>query len=45
MERVLEDISFDAPARTGTTITVDSQYVRERLKEILKDEDLSRFIL
>jgi ATP-dependent HslUV protease ATP-binding subunit HslU len=45
MERVIEDISFDAPARTGSTITVDADYVRNELDEILKDQDLSRFIL
>ncbi len=45
MERVVEDISFDAPARSGSTVTVDAAYVKDRLKEILKDQDLSRFIL
>ncbi len=45
MERVIEEISFDAPARTGTTITIDANYVKDRLKAILKDQDLSRFIL
>jgi ATP-dependent HslUV protease ATP-binding subunit HslU len=45
MERVIEDISFDAPARSGTSITIDAAYVRDRLKDILKDQDLSRFIL
>jgi ATP-dependent HslUV protease ATP-binding subunit HslU len=45
MERVIEDISFDAPARSGTKVTIDAEYVRERLKDILKDQDLSRFIL
>ena len=45
MERVIEDISFDAPARAGATITIDADYVKERLKKILKDQDLSRYIL
>jgi ATP-dependent HslUV protease ATP-binding subunit HslU len=45
MERVIEDISFDAPARKGTSVTIDAGYVKERLKDILKDQDLSRFIL
>jgi ATP-dependent HslUV protease ATP-binding subunit HslU len=45
MERVVEEISFDAPARSGSTITIDAVYVKDRLKEILKDQDLSRFIL
>ncbi|RJP23761.1 MAG: ATP-dependent protease ATPase subunit HslU [Candidatus Abyssobacteria bacterium SURF_5] len=45
MERVIETISFDAPVHAGTSVTVDSSYVRERLRDILKDQDLSRFIL
>jgi ATP-dependent HslUV protease ATP-binding subunit HslU len=45
MERVVEKISFDAPERSGETITIDAAYVSDRLKEILKDQDLSRFIL
>jgi ATP-dependent HslUV protease ATP-binding subunit HslU len=45
MERVIEDISFDAPERAGSTITIDADYVRKRLEDILKDQDLSRFIL
>ncbi len=45
MERVIEGISFDAPERAGEKITIDAAYVKERLKDILKDQDLSRFIL
>ena len=45
MERVIEEISFDAPARAGSKITIDADYVKERLEEILKDQGLSRFIL
>ena len=45
MERVIEDISFDAPERAGEKITIDAAYVHERLKDILKDQDLSRYIL
>ncbi|RJP66745.1 MAG: ATP-dependent protease ATPase subunit HslU [Candidatus Abyssobacteria bacterium SURF_17] len=45
MERIIEDISFDAPTRSGSTINIDADYVKERLKDILKDQDLSRFIL
>jgi ATP-dependent HslUV protease ATP-binding subunit HslU len=44
-ERVLEDVSFDAPSLAGQTITVDAAFVDERLGELLKDEDLSRYIL
>ncbi len=45
IERVVEQISFDAPERSGETITVDAALVRERLEPFIKDEDLSRFIL
>ncbi|HEX5156705.1 MAG TPA: ATP-dependent protease ATPase subunit HslU [Ktedonobacterales bacterium] len=44
-ERVLEEVSFNAPALTGETVTVDAAFVDERLGELLKDEDLSRYIL
>ncbi len=45
MERVFEEISFDAPDMQEKQVVVDSAYVRERLSEILTDEDLSRYIL
>ncbi|MCH7596779.1 MAG: ATP-dependent protease ATPase subunit HslU [Planctomycetes bacterium] len=45
MERLMEQISFDAPQRRGETIRIDEAYVTERLAEISKDADLSRFIL
>ena len=45
LERLLEQISFDAPEMQGRTITIDAGYVRERLEEILRDQDLSRYIL
>lgn len=45
MERLMEQISFDAPERRGETIRIDEAYVTERLAEISKDADLSRFIL
>lgn len=45
MEKVLDDISFDAPQRKGEKITVDRQYVRDKLVDVIKDEDLSRYIL
>ena len=45
MERLLEDISFDAPTLTEKKITIDALAVKNRLKDIIKDEDLSRFIL
>jgi ATP-dependent HslUV protease ATP-binding subunit HslU len=45
MERVLDEISFDAPERKGQQITVDGDYVRKMLTDIVKDQDLSRYIL
>ena len=45
MERVLDEISFDAPERKGQQITVDADYVRKMLADIVKDQDLSRYIL
>jgi len=45
MERVLEEISFEAPERQGEKIVVDREYVRSRLADLVTDEDLSRYIL
>lgn len=45
MEKVLEDLLFEAPGLTGQKIKIDVTYVRERLKKIVEDEDLSRYIL
>ncbi len=45
LERLLENVSFDAPAMSGKTVTIDSEAVREQLGEILGSEDLSQFIL
>ncbi len=45
MERLLEDISYEAPDRSGSTITVDAAYVQNSLGELVEDEDLSRYIL
>ncbi len=45
MERVLDDISFVASEKQGDKLTVDSAYVRSRVEDLAKDQDLSRFIL
>jgi ATP-dependent HslUV protease ATP-binding subunit HslU len=45
LERLLDEISFDAPERPGASITIDAAYVRERLADIVRSEDLSRYIL
>lgn len=45
MERLLEELSFDAPDCGSQTVTVDRAYVKMRLDDIRRDEDLSRFVL
>ena len=45
MERLLEDLSFEAEDRQGETVIVDADYVRERLAGLAKDTDLSKYIL
>src|SRR3989475_291740 len=45
MERLLDEISFDAPEMGGREVVIDGAYVRERLNPILQDQDLSRYIL
>jgi ATP-dependent HslUV protease ATP-binding subunit HslU len=45
MERVLDELSFDAPEKKGQQVTVDADYVRQMLTDIVKDQDLSRYIL
>jgi len=45
MERVLDEISFGATDRSGETLAIDGSYVRARVEELAKDQDLSRFIL
>jgi ATP-dependent HslUV protease ATP-binding subunit HslU len=45
MERLLDDVSFDAAALAGQTVSIDADYVNRRLGELAQDEDLSRYIL
>ncbi len=45
MERVLDEISFEAPEKKGEHITIDADYVGKTLSDIVKDQDLSRYIL
>jgi ATP-dependent HslUV protease ATP-binding subunit HslU len=45
MERILDDISFSAPDRSGETIAIDGDHVRAHVGELAKNADLSRFIL
>lgn len=44
-EKLMEEISFDAPDRAGTSVHIDAAYVREKLADVSQDEDLARFIL
>ena len=45
LETLMEDIAFDAPENSGETIKIDAGYVRDKLKDVIEDEDLSRYIL
>ncbi len=45
MERLLDELSFDAPNRDGQTVSIDAAEVNAKLAELSKDEDLSRYIL
>src|SRR5688572_22433204 len=45
IERVLDEISFAAPDRSGETVRIDAAYVREHIGDLAKNADLSRFIL
>ena len=45
MEKLFEDVSFRAPDTSLGAVTVDAKYVRQRLQDIIADEDLSRYIL
>jgi ATP-dependent HslUV protease ATP-binding subunit HslU len=45
MEKLLDDVSFNAHGLQGQQIIITKKYVREKLEDIVKDEDLSRYIL
>jgi ATP-dependent HslUV protease ATP-binding subunit HslU len=45
MERVLDEISYNAPDRGGTSVTIDADYVREHVGDLANNTDLSRYIL
>jgi len=45
MEKLLEELSFDAEERTGETVTIDAAYVRDKLSGLAGDADLSKYIL
>jgi ATP-dependent HslUV protease ATP-binding subunit HslU len=45
MERLLDEVSFDAPDMPGKELAIDAEYVRRRLADVTRDQDLSRYIL
>ncbi|TAL88438.1 MAG: ATP-dependent protease ATPase subunit HslU [Candidimonas sp.] len=45
MEKLLEDLSFDASASSGKTITIDAAYVNDKLEEAANSQDLARYVL
>lgn len=45
MEKLLEDLSFDATSQSGTTVTIDAAYVNSKLEETASSQDLSRYVL
>ena len=45
MEKVLADVSFDAPDMPGAQVMINRDYVREHLTDVREDQDLSRYIL
>jgi len=45
MERLMEDAAFEAPDKSGNSLTIDAAYVDQKLKKLAGDEDLSRYIL
>jgi len=45
LEKVLHDLSFDAPEKSGEEVRIDAEYVRQKLEDVREDRDLSRYIL
>ncbi|MBE6423581.1 ATP-dependent protease ATPase subunit HslU [Succinivibrio dextrinosolvens] len=45
MEKILEDVSFSAPDKAGSTVIIDDKYVDEHLGDLVENEDVSRYIL
>ena len=45
MERLMDEISFEATDKSGSSLTIDAEYVKAKLGDTIEDEDLSRFIL
>jgi ATP-dependent HslUV protease ATP-binding subunit HslU len=45
IERIVEEISFNAPDSAGTTVSITGEYVRERVSEMMLQSDLRKYIL
>ena len=45
MERLLEEISYESSDHSGKVVGIDAEYVNKRLNHLMKDDDLSRYIL
>ncbi|OGL43468.1 MAG: HslU--HslV peptidase ATPase subunit [Candidatus Schekmanbacteria bacterium RBG_13_48_7] len=45
LEKILDEISFEAPDQDGKTFTIDAGYIKQKLEKIIKDRDLSKYIL
>ena len=45
LERLLEKLSFEAADRSGDTVTIDKEFVEEELRDLVEDQELSRYIL
>ena len=45
LERLMEELAYEAPDKAGSTLTVDADYVDGKLKKLAGNEDLSRYIL
>jgi ATP-dependent HslUV protease ATP-binding subunit HslU len=45
MEKLLDEISFEGPDLVNKTVTIDAEYVTKMLSDIVKNQDLSRYIL
>ena len=45
MEKLLEDLSFDASKKQGQSVSIDTDYVNERLRDLSESEDLARYVL
>jgi ATP-dependent HslUV protease ATP-binding subunit HslU len=45
MERLLDEVSYEAPEMAGVAVKVDGEYVRRALSDIVKNQDLSRYVL